>query len=153
MSNPIIITELKRIAAAHNGKLMPADVVESARPKSSPLHSRFEWDNTEAAERYRLWQARQLISVTVEYLGSGEQASLEKVFVSLTTDRDRGGYRSLVTVMSDQQHRERLLEDALDEMRRFHKKYKELNELAAVFEAMKQVSKKSRRSTESTVNA
>lgn len=152
MSNPIIVAELKRIAAEHHGKLMPSDVVEAARPKSSPLHSKFEWDNSEAAEKYRLWQARQLISITVEYLGSGEQASLEKVFVSLTTDRDRGGYRSLVTVMSDEQYRERLLEDALDEMRRFHKKYKELKELADVFEAMKQVTKKSRRS-ESVVNA
>ena len=29
-------------------------VVEAARPEDAPLHSYFEWDDTEAARRYRL---------------------------------------------------------------------------------------------------
>ena len=43
------------------GKLSEGDVLADARKKSSPLHSFFEWDDTAAAERYRLEQAASLI--------------------------------------------------------------------------------------------
>lgn len=49
------------------GRLLPVDVVNAARDPASPLHSHFTWDDKEAAERYRLEQARTLIrSVKVE---------------------------------------------------------------------------------------
>lgn len=140
MSNPAIVAELKRIAAEHDGQLRPQDVVEAAKPIDSPLHSRFEWDDTEAAENYRLWQARQLIAVTVEYIGSGKQAVLSRVFVSLSSDRrEGGGYRGLVEVMSDAARREELLTDAVKEMEVFQRKYAELKELSAVFTEMRKV--------------
>jgi len=43
------------------GKLLPADVVEAARDPMSPLHGQFEWDDSAAAEAYRLQQAGDLI--------------------------------------------------------------------------------------------
>lgn len=43
------------------GKLTPTEVIESARAKTSPLHSLFEWDNGRAADSYRIQQARELI--------------------------------------------------------------------------------------------
>jgi hypothetical protein len=142
MSNPVIVAELKRIAAEHDGELRPSDVVEAARPKNSALHSKFEWDNTEAAERYRLWQARQLISVTVEYIGSGKEAMITRVFVSLTSDRkeDGAGYRATVDVMADAGQRKQLMADAAKDMERFQEKYADLKELAQVFSAMRKVS-------------
>jgi len=63
-----VVDELTRIANKHNGLLRPADVIEAARPVGSPLHTRFTWDDTEAAHQYRLWQAREIIRVSVEYL-------------------------------------------------------------------------------------
>jgi len=51
--------ELEAIAAG--GVLYPADVVEAARNPNSAMHSQFEWDDSEAAEAYRLQQARALI--------------------------------------------------------------------------------------------
>lgn len=45
----LIARELKRIAKANHGQLLPEKVVEAARPNNSPLHNRFEWDDTEAA--------------------------------------------------------------------------------------------------------
>lgn len=139
MSDRRVLAELKRIAAEHGGRLRPVDVVAAAKPKTSPLHSRFEWDDTEAAHSYRLWQARQLISVTVDYIGAGEDAVLSRVFVSLSSDRQTDdGYSEITAVMRDPKRRAELLTDALDEMRRFQKKYAELKELSAVFAAMKQ---------------
>lgn len=144
MSNPVIIAELKRIADEHGGLLNPADVVEAARPLKSPLHSRFEWNDSKAAQEYRVWQARQLIRVVVEYIGAGNEQVMSKVFVSLTSDRGDGGYRPMVSVLSDSSQRSQLLADAVDEMERFQQKYKELEELAQVFAAMKTVTRRRR---------
>ena len=59
--------ELSTIRAAH-GKLTPQFVLDDARDKNHPLHTRFEWDDTAAAEAYRLVQAHALItSVKVIY--------------------------------------------------------------------------------------
>jgi ribosomal protein L3 len=144
MTNRIVIAELRRIAAKHRGVLEPAAVVKAARPKSSPLHSKFEWNNSAAAEGYRLWQARQLISVTVEYIGRGKEGTLQRVFVSLSTDRHRdgAGYRTMTSVVANKTHREQLLEDAVADMKRFREKYAQLKELAEVFAAMRKVRKK-----------
>lgn len=144
--NPVVVSELLRIAEAHRGVLKPEDVVEAARPKTSPLHDKFDWDNNEAGPKYRLWQARQLISVTVEYIGGGKDQKPYRVFVSLTPDRhDDGGYRTIEAVMSEPGSRRQLLEDALEEMERFQRKYADLKELATVFAEMKKVTAKRQR--------
>jgi hypothetical protein len=50
------------------GVLTPAVVVDKARDESHPLHSRFEWDDSVAGEKYRRQQAGDLIrSVEWEY--------------------------------------------------------------------------------------
>ena len=136
-----VVAELKRIAKANGGLLQPETVVEESRDEDSPLHSRFQWDDTVAGQQYRIWQARQLIRVTVEVLAGTEETT--EVFVSLTTDREResGGYRTMVSVLSNNDMRSQLLEDAKNEMRLFENKYAKLTELAEVFSAMKKARK------------
>jgi len=138
-----VISELKRIAANHGGLLQPETVVESARSKASPLHSRFEWDNTVAGQLYRIHQARNLIRVSVEIIGGTEEKA--DVFVSLTTDRMKesgGGYRIMSEVLTDAQMRKQMLADALAELEIFREKYSRLKELASVFAAIRKVRKK-----------
>jgi len=132
-----VISELKRIATENDGILQPETVVEEARSKSSPLHSRFTWDNTKAAHEYRIWQARQLIRVVVDVIEGSE--GKHEVFVSLTTDRKDSGYRMVTTVLSDRDMRQQMLRDAMMELEMFQKKYIRLKELASVFAAIKRV--------------
>jgi hypothetical protein len=40
----------------------PREIVDAARPPQSPLHSRFTWDDSEAAERWRETEARHLVA-------------------------------------------------------------------------------------------
>ena len=125
---------LRQLAAANNGLLTPEKVVAYAKPASSPLHSRFTWDNTKAAREYRLWEARQLISVSLTLIRSGDEDTPIRAFVNLTTDRRKGGgYRELSVVMADKSMREQLLADALLELQVFQIKYQQLSELAQVF--------------------
>tara|TARA_R110000824_G_scaffold151585_2_gene322590 strand:+ start:187 stop:663 length:477 start_codon:yes stop_codon:yes gene_type:complete len=44
-----------------NGHITPAEVLKDAAKKSSPLHRYFVWEDKQAAQLYRLDQARKLI--------------------------------------------------------------------------------------------
>ena len=137
----IVTKELLAIAGNNGGLLLPQTVVESARPIRSPLHSRFEWDDSTAGEKYRIWQARQLIRVAVEMIPG--MASTTEVFVSLSSDRiDGNGYRIQTEVFKDEDLRNQLLQDALDELEIFKIKYRRLVELNKVFSAIKAVKRK-----------
>ena len=143
MTDPAIIAELKRLADENDGVLTAESVVAAARDEGSVLHPQFEWDNDAAAENYRLWQARQLIRVTVEYIGPVDAPVKTRVFVSLTPDRrqESGGYRHIVAVLSDREKRQQLLADAMAEMERFQRKYESLQEVSEVIAAMRRVRK------------
>jgi hypothetical protein len=138
----LIRNELIRLATAHGGQLHPKLVVDAARADDSPLHQSFDWNDTDAAEKWRLQQARNLIRVVVTYEKVGNRSLPVRVFVSLTPDREENGpgYRLASAVMSDAAHRQQLLSDALSEMQHFKEKYARLVELAKVFAAMDEVS-------------
>lgn len=137
-ANPEVISELKRIADENSGLLLADKVVAAARNEDSPLHNRFEWNDSEAAHQYRLEQARHLIRVAVEYVESGDKKLPFRVFVSLSPDRlnEDGGYRSMVSVMRDPDRKHQLIVDALDELQRFQDKYSGLTELRKIFDAI-----------------
>lgn len=59
----VVEQELKKLYDKHK-ELTPEMVVAAAAAKSSPLHKFFEWNDSEAAKKYRLQQARQLILAT-----------------------------------------------------------------------------------------
>lgn len=132
-----VIETLKQIAEQNDGVLLPEIIVAAARSKKSPLHDYFTWDDSKAAREHRLQQARQLLSVVVEYVGSEGHGREQRVFVSLRKDRaGEGGYRPLVNVLESPQLRDALLRDVLQEMAFFRQKYAELKELVIVFQAM-----------------
>ncbi len=135
MKEEEVLAELEEIAKRHRGILKAEDVVEYAQNAKTHLHSKFNWDDSEAAHQWRLHQARNLIRVMVVYFE--EDKTNHRVFVSLTPDREEregGGYRSLVMVMSDEKKREQLLADAKKDWEIFKSKYYMLRELAKIFE-------------------
>jgi hypothetical protein len=125
------LEEIKR-----EGLIRPSDVVEHARNPDSALHACFEWDDSEAAHQFRLDQARKLLRVYVVT----EQANTDNVraFVSLSTDRrqEGGGYRTFAEVMDDDQLREQLFEDALNQLRSVQQRYQNVQRLAKVWQAL-----------------
>lgn len=133
-----------QIIAAKNGGVLPAGaVVEWARahPKSE-LHKKFTWDNSDAADKWRLQQARVLIAtVTIE---PREDVTV-RAWVNLPSDRagDRPAYRPTVRVMSNTEHREELLAMVKDELGRMRRKYADLTELASVWSAIDQTARAS----------
>ena len=142
-----ISEELKIISEQNGGFLNPVHVVEFARNPSTALHDHFEWDDSEAAEKYRLWQARAVIrmELTVIQKPEGEKEYPTRLYVSLPSDRrpkdeEHGrGYREIMTVMEDDDLREQLLTEARRDMLIFRRKYNTLRELAKVIAAIGEI--------------
>jgi len=120
-----------------DGIINPAKVVDWARRHTkSNLHANLEWDDGVAAERYRVWQVRALISVHITDSDGGRR------FVSLTIDRKHdgsNGYRSMEDVVARPDQREIMLKDALAELERIQNRYKRLTELEPVWQRAEQV--------------
>lgn len=129
-----ITVELLKIEKKH-GSITAPRVVETARPLKSPLHRHFEWADGKAAQEYRLWQARQLISV-VRF--KHEQMTDEvRRFTSVTVRREIDGvetsmsyYLSTEKALANSELREQILERAKNEARNWALKYKNLVELS-----------------------
>lgn len=92
---------LEAIRLSKDGVLRPEDVVREARREDHPLHGEFEWDDSKAAESYRIDQARTLIrsvrvTVTVErrrfdtvyYVSDALKDAQESGYVAIPRVRD-----------------------------------------------------------------
>lgn len=140
--------ELRDLKAKY-GTLKPVHVVKRAKAKTSPLHSYFEWDNSKAAYQHRLEQARDLIvSVKIVFTDIPRQKTIKaREWVSLPSDRMiGGGYRSLQSVLSDEELRAELLRSALQDLQAFKDRYNTLSELVHVFAAIDKAAVKNKRS-------
>lgn len=134
--NSQLRTALERIASANRGVLNPHRVVEAARDPANILHHEFEWDDTKAAEGYRLAQAGILIRrVKLHILRSATQTreaqlTTTRAFQSRPTMRtQRGGYESIDDILKDEVKRLELLAQVLHEIGAYRRRYAELVEL------------------------
>lgn len=132
----VAILETLKQLEEENGRLEPQAVVQQASDPSSPLHDSFDWDDTLAARKYRLWQARQLIAnVKVEFVGDNRQAYYNATVV--IEDVPVRGYWSLDRVLSDEELHRQVLIEAVKEIETAHKKYDSLKELKGVINERK----------------
>ena len=126
--------ELEVIRVDHDGVIRASDVLDWARQNpDSALHQQFEWADTVAAEKFRLSQARSIIRLVVTV--PHREAVRSRAYVSLPQDRMNtgGGYRAIRDVMSNEELRAQLLQQALNELASFRRKYADLSELSILF--------------------
>lgn len=86
------------------GELTPALVVDVARDNRHPLHSRFEWNNTVAAESYRRHQAHELIkSVRISYssVRTGEPISIRAFHAVKKPETNKYVYEPTEAIIHD----------------------------------------------------
>jgi hypothetical protein len=70
----LIMQALK--ALERQGKLTADDLIAAARSPKHPLHDRFEWDDTVAGQKWRIYQAREIIR-SVQVVVTTESRTLE----------------------------------------------------------------------------
>lgn len=96
-------SELERIRLANSDELRPEDVVGQARKKSSPLHDQFTWDDSQAADEYRKWQARLLIrDIVVISEASTAYPAFVHVSIAPEGEESRQYYQSATAMSGDE---------------------------------------------------
>ena len=112
----------------------PEEIVDKARDESTELHKCFEWDDTKAAERYRLHQARQIVChLIVKEVDNAPQKQEVRFFYK--TDNTEG-YKPVEYIMRNENEYQKLLERALSELLAFQKKYSTLKELDGLWDVI-----------------
>jgi hypothetical protein len=98
----LIAKRLMEIEKLNNGVLTPAAVVEDAKNPESILHEHFEWNDQEAGYKFRLEQARNLIS-SVKVVIHTETTAISAVYYVRDPEAksNEQGYVSLETLRSD----------------------------------------------------
>jgi len=118
-----------------SGRLNAEDVVEAARDPNSPLHQYFTWSDSEAAERWRMQEAQNLIRSFSIY---NEELKIRvRALTSLEDDREEGGgYRWTIDVLQRPDLREQYLISALKDLEAVRKRYAHVQELVALWQAI-----------------
>ena len=123
-------THLQGIYDSHR-QLTPKLVVDEARSEEHPLHSRFEWDDAIAGEKYREVQAAELIrSVRIKFTNAKDDDRDVRAFHAVT--RPEGNtYVPVEEIAEDEFARELLLRQAEREWKAFRRRYGHLSEFFA----------------------
>lgn len=115
------------------GLLTPANVVAAARPKKSPLHSHFTWDQKENSERYLLLQAAALLrrmKIRYENPATGELHHVRAYFPM------RSGavsaYEPTEEILADPLKKQLLLRRMRREWLEFRRRWEHMEEFAAM---------------------
>lgn len=108
----------------------PEDVLNIAKDESTELHKCFEWDDTAAAEKYRLSQARSILQMIV-VVPEKEEVTPRRVF---QISSERNVYQPLNFFVKNEDEYQTLLLRAIGELKALATRYQSLEELRDIFE-------------------
>lgn len=118
------------------GNLTAKSLLDASRPEDAPLHSEFEWDDSVAAEKFREDQARSIIRHLVVRLDEKPDTPVRGFFQIRQAEQS---YTNVNVILAQRDLRSELIQQALEEMAAFQRKYGTLTELAMIFEATAKV--------------
>lgn len=131
MANATVEKELRALHS-RDGVLTCEAVLDAARPKNSPLHDYFTWDDSRAAERYRLIEAGRLIAtVRIEYRRKkAAQVVYTPAFIPTGTNSEgKREYFPVEEVTRNEFLQQKALADARSEMEGTRARYSHLVDL------------------------
>ena len=130
VSAPMVYDEI----AAIGNSATPEQIVEAARDESSELHKCFTWNDTEAAEKWRKQEARQIRHFLVIRNDEKPDAPQVRAFHFVQSG---DGYKPTVKVFRNPDEYAVLLKRAFAELRAFEERNRVLeSDLSEVFAAI-----------------
>jgi len=133
----VAASELTRIQEKY-GEVTPKLLLDESRNKNAVLHKCYEWNDKKAAEGYRLWQSKLIMScLTVKYEEVDEATATVKeisvrAFQNVSEERN-GKFIHVKEAMETEEYRKAILRRALNELSLFRRKYSDLSELSKLF--------------------
>lgn len=136
--------ELKRIQKKE-GRLTAELVLQYASDPDSPLHVAFEWDDEEAAHKYRLYQARNLITnLQIVEEEDDEEYVVAPAWVRLKDDE--GPHYVDVEKVNDDDDMAFIMGNAIRDLMGWVNRYEALaNELPGVFDEIHKAIRKAKK--------
>ena len=113
-------------------------IVELARNETSVLHNLIDWEDKVAAEKWRKHQGRMIMcNLVVDKIDKTTNEPIQiRVFSKLDGE---SGYEPTEQCLVIEESYNKLLEQAMRELRSFERKYKSIKQLAPVFEAIYEI--------------
>lgn len=132
--------ELMTLSNSLDKELQPQDVVRWAKKnKRSEIHKQMDWNDTSAANKWRMQQAR-LIICDISIIDSGESESLRafhSVVVDRGTDQERRRYVPLISVTKSEDEAEQVVATAKREIADWKNRYRKYrNYLSQYFDGL-----------------
>jgi len=133
--------ELERLRQIE-GTIAPEFVVDTARDSESVLHHFFNWDDSAAAEAFRVQQARHLLrSIVVVHAEGIEVKAPVRAFVAVrqaaedavedgANEATVGSYTSVAAAVRIVRYREQMMRDALRDLDAYRMRYQLLSDLS-----------------------
>lgn len=116
-------------------EVKPEQVLAKAKNEDSELHKCFDWNDTSAAEKYRLFQAKQVINHLIVIKRDVEEPEKEPVQFRVMLKNEKSydsGYKQTIVMVRDEDEYRKMLEQAYAELKAFKKKYACLSELSDI---------------------
>jgi len=111
-----------------------AQILDKARDEATELHKCFEWDDSAAAEKYRLVQARN-ITANLVIRRTEEEVMEDKPEIRLFHKTESSsGYKPIQVIVKNEDEYANLLKRAYAELHSFKVKYQNLKELDYILE-------------------
>lgn len=127
------------------GGVTPSSLVDAARPPTAAIHDAFTWDDTKAAEQFRVVEARQMISglMIVQVVGE-EEKEIGPAYVSVRIRKDEDEmehrYMQLAVVQRNQDLSDQVVAEAKAGLRAWRRRYESLSEiLSPAFDGIQKV--------------
>ena len=137
VSADIVGAEMEKIEA-RDGQVTSKSLLDAGRPEGSALHSLFEWDDSKAAELYRLKQATDVIT-HIHIVIEEKPEQPYRAFVNIqesSGQTEQGRFINIRSAMENEETRRIVLNAAISEAKRFSQKYASYKELSEIFEAI-----------------
>ena len=114
-----------------------AEVLELARNPETELHKCFDWDDSSAAEKWRLKQARDVCRSFVVQIETSK--TKETTYRLVQHDSELKVYRPITLTVRNEDRYAQLLGQAKQELASFKNRYKSITELETVIEEIDRV--------------
>lgn len=135
-----VINEILNVEQS-NG-LTAENLLEKAQDQNSELHDLFEWDNSTAGEKWRVYQARQIINEVKIVVKDKEIYAFENVNVKISkSDKKETSrqYKPILEVLSKTEYRKQIIHSALENIKYWKEKYQDYSELKPIFNSIDKV--------------
>lgn len=144
VSADVVGKEVEKLEKKY-GEVTAKNFVEAARPEDSVLHKLLEWDDTKAAEKWRIQQAGTIICCLNIVREDLSEPSTVRAYMNVADGADNptrrtGSFINTQDAFSDKEKRALILRVAIRELKELRRKYDTLTELAAVFDAIDNLS-------------